>query len=421
MRNASCAAHQPNKQWHNDGVGLNTPSGASPLSLKKQPEIASAPRALLQELRRRAPQMAQTLGLLVRAESPSTHKAALDRIARMLAAEWRRRGANARILRQPSAGDQLRVEWRPAGSAGKAPILLLGHLDTVYEIGTLKTMPFRIRGARAFGPGTFDMKSGLVIALFAVGALRALGLRPRRPIVCLWTSDEEIGSRTSRAAIERQARASCAALVLEPAGGTRGDLKTARKGVGEVTLEVTGRAAHAGLDPQSGVNAVVELSLQIARLQRLNQPKRGVTVSADVIEGGTRSNVIPDRATALVDLRAPNVRAMRVLERKLRALRPILPGAKLSIRGGFNRPPLEPRMSKELFARAANLAQKMGLKVNHGSVGGGSDGNFTAAIGVPTLDGLGGVGGGAHSPGEFILLRSLPERAALLAALLLDL
>jgi glutamate carboxypeptidase len=383
--------------------------------------LAATPRALLTELRRRAPQMEQTLARLVRGESPSTSKPALDRLARVVAAEWRRRGASVRVLRQAAAGDQVRVEWRPFSSRGKAPILILGHLDTVYEIGTLRQSPYAVRSGRAYGPGTFDMKSGLVIALFAVEALRALKLRPRRPVVCLWTSDEEIGSRTSRAVIERQARASCAVLVLEPAGGARGDLKTARKGVGEATLEVEGRSAHAGLDPQSGVNAILELSLQLARLQRLNQPQRGVTLSAGVIEGGTRSNVVPDRAMALVDLRAPTVREMRVLERKLRALRPILPGAKLTVRGGFNRPPLEARMSKKLFARAERVARQMGLSLSHGTVGGGSDGNFTAAIGVPTLDGMGGVGGGAHSPGEFVLLSSLPERAALLAALLLDL
>jgi glutamate carboxypeptidase len=391
------------------------------MTFKSQIAPTTALRALLAELRRRAPVMTRTLARLVRVESPSTNKAALDRLARIVAAEWRRRGAGVRVLRQAAAGDQVRVEWRPAGSLGRAPILLLGHLDTVYELGTLQRTPFRVRGGRAFGPGTFDMKSGLVIALYAVEALRALKLRPRRPIVCLWTSDEEIGSHASRAAIECQARASCAALVLEPAGGARGDLKTARKGVGEVTLEVTGRSAHAGLDPRSGVNAILELSLQLAGLQRLNQPARGVTVSAGVIQGGTRSNVIPDRAMALIDLRAPSLREMRSLERSLRALRPILPGAKLSVRGGFNRAPLEPRMSKSLYARAERLARKMGMSVGQCSAGGGSDGNFTAAIGVPTLDGMGGVGGGAHSPGEFVLLRSLPERAALLAALLLEL
>jgi glutamate carboxypeptidase len=393
----------------------------------KQHEVADAARALLAELRKRAPQMTRTLERFVRAESPSTNKRALDQFARIVAAEWRRRGANVRIVRQSAAGDHVRVEWRAASpreavsADNSAPILVLGHLDTVYEIGTLAKTPFRVRGGRAIGPGTFDMKSGLAIALFAVDALRALKLRPRRPIVFLWTSDEEIGSRSSRAAVEREARKSCAVLVLEPAAGARGDLKTARKGVGEVTLEVTGRSSHAGLAPERGVNAVLELALQIARLQRFNRPKRGVTVSAGVIAGGTRANVIPDRAMARIDLRAPNVREMRALERRLRALRPILRGAKLAVRGGFNRPPLEVRMSKALYARAARLARQMGLSIGARAVGGGSDGNFTAAIGVPTLDGMGGVGGGAHSPEEFVLLRSLPERAALLAAMLLDL
>jgi glutamate carboxypeptidase len=399
-----------------------TPSNSNSPRVRSGALLAhAAPRALLAELRRRAPQMQRTLAQFVRAESPSTNKPALDRLARVVAAEFRRRGATVRVLRQSTAGDQVRAEWRPAGSRGNAPILVLGHLDTVYDLGALQRTPFAVRGGRAFGPGTFDMKSGIVIALYAIEALRALKLHPRRPIVCLWTSDEEIGSRAARAEIERQARASCAVLVLEPAGGARGDLKTARKGVGELTLEVKGRSAHAGLDPQSGVNAILELSLQLARLQRLNQPKRGVTVNAGVIQGGTRSNVIPDRAMALIDLRAPTVGKMRALERKLRALRPILPGAKLSVRGGFNRPPLETRMSKNLFARAERVARQTGLNIGQCAVGGGSDGNFTAAIGVPTLDGMGGAGGGAHSPGEFVLLSSLPERAALLAALLLDL
>ncbi|MGD0841289.1 MAG: M20/M25/M40 family metallo-hydrolase [Candidatus Acidiferrales bacterium] len=397
------------------------------MKAKKQHDIADAARALLRELRKHVPQMTRTLARFVRAESPSTNKRALDSFARIVAAEWKRRGANVRVVRQSAAGDHVRVEWRAASpreavsADNTAPILVLGHLDTVYAIGTLAKTPFRVRGGRAIGPGTFDMKSGLAIALHAVDALRALKLRPRRPIVFLWTSDEEIGSRSSRAAVEREARASSAVLVLEPAAGERGDLKTARKGVGEVTLEVTGRSSHAGLAPERGVNAVLELALQIARLQRFNRPKRGVSVSAGVIAGGTRANVIPDRATAQVDLRAPNVREMRALERKLRALRPILRGAKLAVRGGFNRPPLEARMSKALYARAARLARQMGLSIGARAVGGGSDGSFAAAIGVPTLDGMGGVGGGAHSPEEFVLLRSLPERAALLAAMLLEL
>ncbi len=265
------------------------------------------------------------------------------------------------------------------------------------------------------------MKSGLVIALFAVDALQRLGLKPRRPIVGLWTPDEEIGSHTSRKLIEQEARRSAAVLVLEPAARKEGKLKTARKGVGEVTLEVTGRAAHAGLDPQNGINAIEELALQIARIRRFNQPKRGITVNADVIAGGTRSNVIAEKARALVDVRAENARDIRALEKKFRALRPILPGAKLKVSGGFNRPPLERRMSAGLFADAKRIGEILGVHIDECAVGGGSDGCFTAALGIPTLDGLGGVGDGAHSTNEHVLLRALPERAALLAALMLEL
>ncbi len=368
--------------------------------------------------------MTRLLGRFVRAESPSDNKPALDRFARMLAGEWRSRGARVKLLPQSRAGDHVRVEWYASAASearGNSPILLLGHLDTVYEIGTLARMPFRIRGGRAWGPGTFDMKSGLVIALFAMDALRRLSLKPQRPILGLWTSDEEIGSRASRKLIKQEARRCAAVLVLEPAGQRDGKLKTARKGVGEVTLEVTGRAAHAGLDPQNGINAIEELALQIARIRRFNQPERGIAVNADVIEGGTRANVIAERARAIVDVRASNARDIRALEKKLRALRPILPGAKLAVRGGFNRPPLERRMSAGLFAEAKRIGAILGLRLDECAVGGGSDGCFTAALGVPTLDGLGGVGDGAHSANEHVLLRALPERAALLAALLLEL
>jgi len=257
-----------------------------------------------------------------------------------------------------------------------------------------------------------------VIALFAVDALRRAGIAPRRRLVFLWTSDEEIGSGTSRKWIISEARRSDAALVLEPASGAKGRLKTARKGVGEIELTVTGRAAHAGVNPQDGVNAVHELAMQIARIAELNDPRRGITVNVDVVEGGTRTNVIADRARALVDVRVNRALDMRRLEARFRALRPILPGARLAVRGGFNRPPMERKSCAALFRRAQALGGVMGLQLEESFTGGGSDGNFTAALGVPTLDGLGGVGEGAHSPHENVLVRSLPERAALLAGLL---
>lgn len=373
---------------------------------------------LVEWLRPRAAAMTWLLGQFVRAESPSLDKAAVDRFGKIVTAEWRRRGARVTLLRRSERGDHVRAEWNPAGTRARGQILVLGHLDTVYGMGTLARTPFRLARGRAFGPGTFDMKGGLVIALFAVDALVAAGRKPEKRIVFLWTSDEEIGSGTSRAVIVREARRSEAVLVLEPASGPAGCVKTGRKGVGEIEIIVTGRAAHAGLNPEAGVNAIEEIALQIARILRWDDPRRGITVNAGMIEGGTRVNVIPEKARVVVDVRATRAGDMRALERKFHALKPILRGAKLQIRGGFNRPPMERKTSAALYARARALAKEMGVTLGEAYVGGGSDGNFTAALGVPTLDGLGAVGEGAHSPDENILIRALPERAALLAGLL---
>jgi glutamate carboxypeptidase len=373
---------------------------------------------LLKWLGPREAAMSRRVGQFVRAESPSTDKAAVDRFGRMVAAQWRRRGAKVTFLRQGGRGDHVRAEWNPQGNRARRQILVLGHLDTVYGMGTLARMPFQLSRGRAYGPGALDMKSGLVIALFAADALSATGQAPQKRIVFLWTSDEEIGSGTSRAVIEREARRSDAVLVLEPASGLDGRVKTGRKGVGEIEIMATGRAAHAGLNPEDGVNAIQEIALQIARISRWNRPSRGITVSAGVIEGGTRSNVIPERARVVVDVRAERAGDMRALERKFRALRSILRGTTLQIRGGFNRPPMERKNSAALYAKARALAKEMGITLGEAYVGGGSDGNITAALGVPTLDGLGAVGDGAHSPDEFIVTRWLPERAAIVASLL---
>jgi glutamate carboxypeptidase len=379
-------------------------------------------QALLCKMRSREKEIVRLLGKFVRCESPSRNKAAVDRFGRLIASEWRRRGAQVRILRQAKRGDHIRAEvWlgrgRPTGQ-----ILMLGHIDTVYPQGTLARMPFRVRGGRAYGPGTFDMKGGLVLALAAVDALRAAKLCPRKRLVFLWNSDEEIGSDTSRRAIEREARRSDAVLVLEPAAGSDGRLKTARKGLGTAELIVMGRASHAGLDPEAGVNAVLELALQIARLRNMNDPRRGIALQATVMEGGTASNVIPHHARAEVDIRYTHLADAPKIERKLRRLRPILPGARIEVQGGINRPPLERTPAVlALFRRAQSLMREIGLPLAEASVGGGSDGNFTAALGVPTLDGLGAVGNGAHSEDEHVIIRSLPERAALLAGLLVSL
>jgi glutamate carboxypeptidase len=379
---------------------------------------------MLAFLRSRRPAMLRLLKRFVLCESPTDSKPAVDRFGRIVAAEWEKRGAKIEFLRQKRAGNHLRVAW-PSNLAGRnglsaraGQILVLGHLDTVYELGTIKKMPFRVTRDRGFGPGIFDMKGGLVIALFAAEALAHAAWLPRRRIVFLWTSDEETGSQSSRAVIEREARRSVAVLVLEPANGPKGKLKTRRKAVGTADLIITGRAAHAGLDPGAGVNAVHELALQAARLMRLNNPRRGITVNPTIAQGGTRSNVIPAEARLTIDLRAETIADMRRIERKLKTLRPVLPGARVAVQGGFSRPPLERGASADLFSQAQELAHQLGFSVDECLAGGGSDGNFTAALGVPTLDGLGAVGAAAHSPDEQVIISALPDRAALLAGLL---
>lgn len=370
-------------------------------------------------LRARQDEMVRMLGKFVCCESPSLDKRAVDSCGDLVAAEWRRRGADVRILAQTRRGNHVRAELRLSEGKSSGQILVLGHIDTVYPLGTIAKMPFRISGGRAWGPGTFDMKGGLVQALFAVDALRAIKIYLRRRLVFLWNSDEEIGSGSSRRAIEQEARRSDAVLVLEPAFGAEGKLKTARKGVGTAEIIVTGRSAHAGIDPKSGINAVHELALQIARLAKLNNPKRGITIQATVISGGTVSNVIPDHARADVDIRYSRLADAKPLNRKLHSIKPILRGAQVEVCGGVNRSPLERTAGvRRLFAHAKSLMNEMGLSLDEASTGGGSDGNITAALGVSTLDGLGAVGDGAHSPREHIVIRALPERAALLAALL---
>src|SRR5271156_54805 len=259
---------------------------------------------LLRRLQAREKEMVRLLGNFVRCESPSHDKDAVDRFGSMVASEWRRRGAKVRLLRQTERGNPVRAEIRlDSGGSARGQIMVLGHLDTVYPMGTLAKMPFRISKGRAWGPGTFDMKGGIVLALFAVDALKAVGIKTRKRLVFLWTSDEEIGSDSSRRAIESEARRSDAVLVLEPSFGRDGRLKTQRKGVGGAGIVVTGRSAHAGIDPEKGVNAVHELALHIARRLKMNDPRRGITVQATVVSGGTVSNVVPAEARAEVDIR----------------------------------------------------------------------------------------------------------------------
>jgi glutamate carboxypeptidase len=384
--------------------------------------ISAQMKPILRFLRGRQREMLKLLGEFVRCESPSHDKPAVDRCGQLVAREWKRRGANVRILRQSERGNHVRAEiWlgngKPAGQ-----IMVLGHLDTVYPLGTLAKMPFRVSGERACGPGTFDMKGGLVLALFAVDALSAGGITPAKRLVFLWTSDEEIGSESSRRAIEQEARKSDGVLVLEPAFGIAGRLKTERKGVGGAEIIVTGRSAHAGIDPEKGVNAVHELALQIEGLMQMNDPRHGITVQTTMVSGGTVTNVVPEHSQASVDIRYSRQADAARLSKKLREVRPILKGAQVEVRPTGDRPPLERTAAvRKLFSHARSLMREMGLPLGEASTGGGSDGSFTAALGVPTLDGLGAVGDGAHSPREHVLIRALPERAALIAGLLASL
>jgi glutamate carboxypeptidase len=379
---------------------------------------APLPKELLRLLKLQLPQMLATLRRFVEAESPSLEKAAADRCCSVIAREWTKHGTRVERIAQKQRGDILRITHAPSKSRPSGQLLVLGHYDTVYSSGTLQKIPFRVSAGKAYGPGVFDMKAGIVQALFALQALQQAEIPLSKRVVFLWTSDEEIGSEASRKLLEAEARRSDAVFVLEPSFGPRGLLKTSRKGVGKAELIVHGRASHAGLAPQEGINAIHELARQLARIEKWNDLRRGITINAGIIEGGTRTNVIPERARVVVDLRALRVSDMRRLEGRLRDLRPLQSGTRLEITGGFDRPPLERKMSATLFACAKMLANQMNLSLGECTVGGGSDGNFTAALGIPTLDGLGAVGDGAHSSHEHVLINTMPARAALLAALL---
>ncbi len=377
------------------------------------------PKALLAYCESEKDALLRCLRQAVEIESPSQNKAAVDRLAHFFAQEFKTRGAQVRLLSHATAGSAVVAEfWGQAGR--KQPILLLGHLDTVWDVGTLAEMPFRVRGGRAYGPGIYDMKSGLVCGLWAVRALEALKITPPGPVRFFLNADEEVSSIAFRKEMLAEARRARAVLVLEPAAA-RGALKTTRKGVGEFKITVRGRSAHAGVNPSAGVNAISEMARQVLRIERLARPRRGLTLNVDIIQGGTRSNVIPELATACVDVRVPTARDCAEIERKMRALRPIHPEAILDIAGGVNRPPMERKVAIALFRKARALGRQMGLELKEAATGGGSDGNFTAALGIPTLDGLGGTGDGAHARHEHVIIRELPQRAALLAALIASL
>ena len=356
----------------------------------------------------------ETTTALAELESPTPDKAAVDRCGRELARRLRALGAAVDVLESRTTGDHLRATF----GAGDGQLLLLGHFDTVWPVGQRERMPVRRDGGRLYGPGVFDMKAGIAIGMLAAFAAGELGRPLGRRVVMLLTADEERGSGASRGLVEDEARRSAAVCVLEPAlpGGA---VKTRRKGAGEFELTVRGVAAHAGLEPEKGASAVSELAAQIAALDRLADPQRGVTVNVGVVEGGSRSNVVAERARALVDVRVATVADAGRVEAALQALRPRSRGTSLAVRGGFSRPPLERTAAvARLYALAREVAGRLGRELDEGAAGGGSDGNLTAALGVPTLDGLGAVGDGAHALHEHVEVDDLPWRAALVAGLL---
>lgn len=366
-----------------------------------------------------ADKMLAALRELVEHESPSRDKAALDALAGKLAARLEKIGGRVERVANQAGGDHLIARFFE--KQPNKPALIVGHFDTVWPVGTLARQPFRVESGKAFGPGTFDMKAGLVLAEFALDRLARSEGPPPRPVICLFTSDEEIGSPTSRALVEELARQSAYALVPEPPL-PGGGLKTARKGVGRFRIDIDGVPAHAGLEPEKGRSALVELAHQILALQDLNRPEEGTTVTVGQAGGGTTPNVVPATAWAELDVRASTRDEAARIESRLWALAPRTDGTKIRVSGGFNRPPMERTEAIGHLARQAQaIAARLGLSLGEGPAGGGSDGNFTAAQGLPTLDGLGAPGDGAHAVHEHIEIEPLPQRAALLAELLRNL
>lgn len=360
--------------------------------------------------------METLLRRLVESESPSREPAAQAAVQALLAAELERLGYHVR--RHPGRESGGFLTAAPGERPRKRPIqILVGHSDTVWPLGTLASRPVAAADGRMRGPGIFDMKGGLVQMVFALEALREAGEPLAVTPVVLVNSDEEIGSPDSRSVVRRLARAADRVLVLEPAMGRRGWLKNARKGVGQFDVRVSGRAAHAGLEPAKGVSAILELSRLVQRLDALNDPERGITVNVGTIDGGVRPNVVAPEARALVDVRVATLEQGREIEQKIRALEPQARGARVEITGGVDLPPMEKTPGNRALWRLARTAgRELGLELEARTAGGGSDGN-TASRYAPTLDGLGAVGGGAHAVHEFVRLDRLAERAALLALL----
>ena len=359
----------------------------------------------------------ETIRQMVEVESPSDDRDAVNRhveqLCDMLSGE-------AKLTRKKGGtyGDHLLVDFNLPGKKKTGQVLALGHTDTVYPLGILKTMPWRVGEGRLWGPGVLDMKGGVAFFIHAMRALRELDIPVASKVVLQLNSDEEVGSHSSRALTEAMALKSKCVLVLEPGTGLTGKLKTARKGVGGYEVTVHGKAAHAGVDFSNGANAINELARQIAVIAGFTDLDKGLTVNPGVIRGGTRTNVVPAEAVVEVDLRIARLRDGAYLEKKFRGLKPVDKRCTLTVTGGLNRPPMERTKGiAALFAKARGLASELGVVLEESSTGGGSDGNFSAALGVPTLDGLGTVGEGAHAVNESILVDRIADRTALLAKL----
>jgi glutamate carboxypeptidase len=355
---------------------------------------------------------------LVEAESPSDSKSAVDACGRVAVELAEACGGRVKRHRQRSFGDILEVRWGSSRTSARKPVLLLGHLDTVWPLGTLAKTPWREGKGKIYGPGVLDMKAGVAMALSAMRALGELGVQ--RPVTLLLNSEEEIGSPVSRAITEKLARQSAAVLVLEPAQGLA--CKTSRKGVGHYRIEVTGVASHSGVDFTRGHSAVLELARQLEKIACFTDLRIGRTVNPGVIGGGTRSNVIAGHAWAEVDVRIAKASDAAKVDKLFRSLKPADKNCSIQITGGLNRPPMERNADTvRLYKQARTIAHSLGFALDEAATGGGSDGNFTAALGISTLDGLGAVGAGAHAAHEHIVVEHLVPRTALLASLIASL
>ena len=373
---------------------------------------------LLTYFQEKQPEILNQIQALVTQETPSSDKARLDAFADFLAERFRGVGAYVTVVPNPERGNHVIARYdAPNAPATAKPALILCHFDTVWPVGSLVTHPFRVdEEGKAYGPGIFDMQSSLALSEYALRAVRDLNLDLPRPVTVLMTSDEEVGSRSSWDLIEAEAKKSAYVLVMEsPLPG--GVIKTERKGTGDFSVEAIGRAAHAGVEPEKGINAIVELAHQVIKLHALTNFETGSTVSCGVIDGGTVTNVVPARARVDINCRIWTQEEGDRIEAAIKGLQPALPGAELKISGGWNRPPLERKVTGEIYERAKVIAGKLGLALEEGGTGGGSDGNITGALGIPTLDGLGVPGHGAHADHEHIETDKIASTAAPLGRL----